>query len=112
MIFFCEQWDSNPGPSANDANALCVKLLELINIDHLKVTAFNLSFLCKLHVHVPRVHLVLPMLFLEILSCISSYNICIVLLFDLFRRLLTVKLLKCITRHNILLHLPSGKGNL
>ena len=41
------QWDSNPGPSAYEANALSVELLELINIDHLKVTAFYLSFLCK-----------------------------------------------------------------
>ena len=37
------QWDSNPGPSAYEANALNVELLELINIDHLKVTAFYLS---------------------------------------------------------------------
>ena len=29
-------------------NALSVELLELINIDHLNVTAFYLSFLCKL----------------------------------------------------------------
>ena len=64
----CPQWDSNPGPSAYEANALSVKLLELIDIDHLKVTAFYLSFLCKLPL--PRVHLVLPVLFLEILLCI------------------------------------------
>ena len=30
----CPQWDSNPGPSACEANALSVELLELINIDH------------------------------------------------------------------------------
>ena len=57
----CPQWDSNSGPSAYKANALSIELLELMNIDHLKVTAFNLSFLS------------------------------IVLLFDLLRRLLTVK---------------------
>ena len=64
----CPQWDSNPGTSAFGANALSVELLELINIDHQKVTPFYLSFLCRLPV--PRVHLVLPVLFFEILSCI------------------------------------------
>ena len=39
------QWDSNPGPSAYEANAVGVELLELINADHLKVTAFYLSVL-------------------------------------------------------------------
>ena len=33
----CPHWDSNPGPSAYEANALSIELLELINIDHLKV---------------------------------------------------------------------------
>ena len=46
------QWDSNPGPSAYEANALSVELLELINADHLKVSAFYLSvlltYLCHL----------------------------------------------------------------
>ena len=37
------QWDSIPGPSANEANALSVELLELINIDHPKVSAFYLT---------------------------------------------------------------------
>ena len=37
----CPQWDSNPGPSAYEANKLSVELLELINIDHLKVTPFT-----------------------------------------------------------------------
>ena len=55
------QWDSNPGPSAYEANALSVELLELIIIGHLKVTAFHQSFLCQCSV--PRVHLVLPVLF-------------------------------------------------
>ena len=41
----CPQWDLNPGPSAYEANALSVELLELINHDHLKVTAFFLSVL-------------------------------------------------------------------
>ena len=41
----CPQWDSNPGPSAYEANALSVELLELINIDHPKVTAFEFSVL-------------------------------------------------------------------
>ena len=49
----CQQWDSNPAPSAYEATALSVELSELINIDHLKVRAFYLSFLCKLPV--PRV---------------------------------------------------------
>ena len=65
------QLDSNPGPSTYEANALSVEPLELINIDHLKVTAFYLSFLCK--VPVPCVHLVLPVLFLEICREFSSY---------------------------------------
>ena len=39
----CQQRDSNPGPSAYKANALSVELLELINTDHLKVSAFNLA---------------------------------------------------------------------
>ena len=64
----CPQWDSNPGPSAYAANALSVELSELINIDHLRVSAFYLSCPCKLPV--PCVHLVLPVLFLEIVSCI------------------------------------------
>ena len=62
---------------------LNVELLELINIDHLKVTTFYLIFLCKLPVPRGRCN--------NDLSCIFSYNICIVLLFDLLRRLLTVK---------------------
>ena len=41
----CRQWDSNPGPSAYEANTLSVELLELINIDHLQLTAFYLSVL-------------------------------------------------------------------
>ena len=44
------KWDSNLGPSVYEANALSVELLKLINIDHLKETAFYLSFLCKLPV--------------------------------------------------------------
>ena len=39
----CPQRDSNPGPSAYEASALSVELLELINTDHLKVTAFDLT---------------------------------------------------------------------
>ena len=39
-----------PGPYAYEANALSVELLELINIDQLNVSAFHLSFLCKLPV--------------------------------------------------------------
>ena len=66
----CPQWDSNPGPSAYVVNTLSYKLLELINIDHIKMTAFYLSFLCESPV--PRVHLVLPVLFLENLSCIFA----------------------------------------
>ena len=71
-------------------HAISVHLLELINIDHLKVTAFYLRFLWKLPV--PHIHLVLPVLFLETLSCIFLilYFFCIVLLYD-FTRLLTVK---------------------
>ena len=46
----CPQWDSNQGPSAYEANALSVELLQPISIDHLKVTAFYMSFLCKLPV--------------------------------------------------------------
>ena len=57
----CPQLDSNPGPSAYEANALSFELLQLINIDHLKVTTFYLNFLCKLPV--PFVHLVLHVLF-------------------------------------------------
>ena len=44
----CKHWDWNPGPSAYEANALSVKLLALINIVHLKVTAFFLSLLHNL----------------------------------------------------------------
>ena len=35
----CPQWDSNPGLSAYEANALSVELSELINIDQLKASA-------------------------------------------------------------------------
>ena len=41
----CPQWDSNLGPSAYEANTLSVELLELMNIDHLKVTTFYLRVL-------------------------------------------------------------------
>ena len=44
----CQKWDSNPGPSAYEANALSVELLELIYIAHLKVTAFYPSVLLKI----------------------------------------------------------------
>ena len=49
----CPQWNSNSGPSAYETNALSVKLLELIHIDHLKVTTFYLSVLLIV-VPVPR----------------------------------------------------------
>ena len=39
----CPQWDSNPGHSAYEANALSVDLLELIIIDHLKQSAFYVN---------------------------------------------------------------------
>ena len=49
----CSQWNSNSGPSAYEANALSVKLLKLIHIDHLKVTTFYPSVLLIV-VPVPR----------------------------------------------------------
>ena len=48
-----QQRDSNPGHFAYDANALSVELLELIYMEHLKVTVFYLSVQLKLPV--PRV---------------------------------------------------------
>ena len=42
----CPQWNSNPGTSAYETNALIVELLELININHLKVTTFYVNYLC------------------------------------------------------------------
>ena len=45
MKHSCPQWDSNPGPSAYEANAQSVQLLELINIVQLKVIVFYLSVL-------------------------------------------------------------------
>ena len=41
----CPHWDLNPEPSVFEAIALSVELLELINIDHLKVIAFYLNVL-------------------------------------------------------------------
>ena len=70
--------------SAYEVNAQSVEILELMNIDHLKVTAFYLSFLCKLPVPRGRCSKMICRVFF-------SYNICIVLLFGLSRRLLTVK---------------------
>ena len=58
-------WDPNLGHSAYKAS----ELLELINIVQLKVTAFYLSIRYKLHETI--IHLVLPALFLESLTCIS-----------------------------------------
>ena len=106
----CPQWDSNPGPSAHKANALSVELLELRNIDHLKVTAFYLSFYVNYLYHVFTWFYLCY--FLKFCRVFFSYNICIVLLFDLFKTFADCKeLLKCITRQNILLHLLSGTGN-
>ena len=34
---YCPQWDSNPTPSAYEANALTIALLDLISIEHLKL---------------------------------------------------------------------------
>ena len=85
----CSLSDLNQGPSAYEADALSVELLELINIDHLKVRAFNMSFLCKLPV--PRVHFVLHVLFLEFLSCICLIIFVSFCCLTYFRRLLTVK---------------------
>ena len=45
MKNYCPQWDAHPGPSANEASTLTVELLELININYLKVTLFYLSVL-------------------------------------------------------------------
>ena len=98
MKIFCPQWDSNPGPYAYESNALSVELLEVIKIDHLKLTAFYMSFLCKLPVSRGRCN--------NDLSCIFSYMIfksfCCLTQFK--RRLLT-ELLKCITRQNMVLHM-------
>ena len=79
----CPQWDSNPGLSAYEANALSIELLEPINIDHPKVAAFTLTFYVNYLYQVVGVTMICRVFF--------SYNICIVLLFDLLRLLLTVK---------------------
>ena len=50
----CPHWNSNPGPSAYEANTLSVELLELINFDHLKVSTFYLSVLFKVALPVSR----------------------------------------------------------
>ena len=60
----CPQCDSNPEPSAYEANALSAELLELINFDHLKVTPFYLNVLCKLPVPSGRCYNDLSCIFL------------------------------------------------
>ena len=60
----CPQCNSNLGPSAYEANTLSVELLELINIDHLKVTPFYLNVLCKLPVPPGRCYNDLSCIFL------------------------------------------------
>ena len=83
MKISCPHWNSNLGSSAYEANALSVELLELMYIDHQKMTAIYLSFICILPVPCGRCN--------NNLSCIFLIYICIVLLFDLLRRLITVK---------------------
>ena len=82
----CPQWDSNQGPSAYVANAL----LELINIDHLKVTAFYLSFLCKLSVPRTRSLGFTCAIFINFVVYFSHIFVSFCCLIY-FRRLLTVK---------------------
>ena len=45
----CQQWDTNPVPSAYEANALSNAQLDLISIEHLKVNRVD----CKNCVKVP-----------------------------------------------------------
>ena len=99
----CPQWNSNPRSFAYKANTLCVELLELINIDHLKVNLFYLSFLCKLPAP----------------SCWCNNALsCIFLILYLYRFAVWLiktfaeckELLKCITPQNILLDLQRGTG--
>ena len=90
----CPQWDSNPGSSAYEANAVCVELLELINIDHLKVTTFYPSFLCKLPV--PRGRC-------DIIQYLYRFAVWLIKTFADLK-----ELLECITRQNIVLHLSRG----
>ena len=47
----CPKWDSYPGPFAYEANALSVELSELMNIDHLKVSAFYVECAFKSYLY-------------------------------------------------------------
>ena len=38
-----EQWDSNPVPSAYEANVLAIALQDLISIEHLKVDRISIE---------------------------------------------------------------------
>ena len=67
MKNYCPQWGLKPGSFTYEANTLSVELLELINIDHLKVTKVYMSFRCKLPVPRGRCN--------DDLLCIFSYTI-------------------------------------
>ena len=100
----CPHWHSNPGLSAYEANALSVELIELINIGHLKVTAFYLSFLCKFPVQRGRCNNDLSCIFL--IKYLYRFAVWLIKTFADCK-----ELLKFITRQIILLNLPCGTGN-
>ena len=82
----CPHWDLNQGSFASEANgSVLVKGCTISwDIEHLNIDRVLLEF--SIYITVPRGRCS-KMIFIVFLS----YNICIVLLFALLRRLLTVK---------------------
>ena len=65
----CPQWDSNPVPSAYEANSLSIALLDLISIEHLKVERVLLECAIKIYLY----HVV------DVVKCFVVYYILLTL---------------------------------
>ena len=82
----CQHWDLNPGSFASEANRSVLAKRCAISWDIYRALKYWPRFACVFYLNY-LYHVVDVAKFFVFLS----YNICIVLLFALFRRLLTVK---------------------
>ena len=95
---FCPQWNLNPVPSANEANALTIALLDLLSIENAKVYRVLPEFAIKMYLY--RV--------VNVVKCFVVYYIFYVLQSaDVLIGQTAIQILYDKTpRHIILLHLP------